>query len=988
MSNAYTDTAVALGAFLVHNQSTDSTYWFDESGNDLDGTRVNSPTWTSSGGPGVDVPGYFSFNGSNQSIDLGNPSLLNLDGVDPVTFVYWARQTVSTQPVYTQVIGKGNAPGYQVFRTGPTTDSTIMNFDLQYTSWVISTTGFFPVDTWTMFMSRWDGTELTLWKIIGGVATLAHTTVASGTSNAPNNSKFLYGAQDRTHTGESTRRFWDGDLAGVAAFPTSLSGEEMELLYVAATEGAGEVTGLTVTPGVGTATLSWSETGASENTIIYRDSVQVATVAWGIETWTSGSLPDGLYSWTIAPQGGSQSSPVVRGCMTADVYVDPVSGNNANNGTTPALAVQTINEAGTLVTTSGKTIALRGGTYDEYNSRSAQSGGSYGGAAVTTLTVAGTALARNYIKGFPGEIPILDGSSIDRVVDMGTGLASFGPMLLEIAANYWTVQGWSMEYPIVARYSAGAGFSAYDRDFVHFRNVHSHGHQGHGIYVPLSDGAVVENFATWDLYCAEYPGSSDGVNIVLARNSIVRDGVVMWPSDDGVDFIATASADGNHLVERVVVYGAGKRPNNDLTGGDSNGFKLGGNATPLNNIARNCIAVDCGVGFNSNDAGGITVEYCSALYSRNRPVFLYAPGSHVARHNLAFDWVNPSSITGTSTYNSWESTTPTPVSGDFVNLTFDTAIRSWDDFVESEYGKLTTSSLLRRAGVLEADLGFEGFDRTLSGGDAPLRVTTTGAGQASDPLVISAPPFMQEGDLILIGVYAGNASSDVTCPGFTREYRTASNGGRQTLLWKWATSSEPSTYDLDDIIGYSKTAAAIAYRGVNPTTPFEGMSQNLTSDRVAPSRTSLGANRKLIGLWSYTGAVLGAPSGMRERQASSHSTARILLADETVGSGSTGTRTATGDTTNGVWGTILLMPTGTAFTLTPNGQISVSGMVNEIAGTTNLHLSVDEETSDGDTTYIVNSEDTSAEVVFSLTGAPVDLASLLTLSIQIRARNE
>lgn len=77
-------------------------------------------------------------------------------------------------------------------------------------------------------------------------------------------------------------------------------------------------------------------------------------------------------------------------------------------------------------------------------------------------------------------------------------------------------------------------------------------------------------------------------------------------------------------------------------------------------------------------------------------------------------------------------------------------------------------------------------------------------------------------------------------------------------------------------------------------------------------------------------------------------------------------------------------------TLTPDGHVSVSGIVDQSAGTTNLHQAVDESWSspDGDTTYLVNSGRTDGNVVLSLSDTPSDFEEMETLSVRVRARVE
>lgn len=79
---------------------------------------------------------------------------------------------------------------------------------------------------------------------------------------------------------------------------------------------------------------------------------------------------------------------------------------------------------------------------------------------------------------------------------------------------------------------------------------------------------------------------------------------------------------------------------------------------------------------------------------------------------------------------------------------------------------------------------------------------------------------------------------------------------------------------------------------------------------------------------------------------------------------------------------------GEPLTLTPNAQSAVSNVVDQAAGTTNLHLAVDEgvDTSDADTTYLVNSGRTSGSVTLALTDTPSDFESMIALTVRLRAR--
>jgi hypothetical protein len=93
-----------------------------------------------------------------------------------------------------------------------------------------------------------------------------------------------------------------------------------------------------------------------------------------------------------------------------------------------------------------------------------------------------------------------------------------------------------------------------------------------------------------------------------------------------------------------------------------------------------------------------------------------------------------------------------------------------------------------------------------------------------------------------------------------------------------------------------------------------------------------------------------------------------------------------------VWGVDLYLEAGgpapVSLLLTPNGHVSASGMVDQAAGTTNLHLALDEgvATPDNDATYVVNSGNADASLSLDLSAPPGDFESLLTLGATVRLR--
>lgn len=228
--NPFVAAAQSLGAVVVHNQERDgSGDWVDESGNAFTGAAVNGPTWNASGGPGANVPGYWSFdNASEQHIDVGDDPALRFG---EHTLVWWHRNTASDAGQFAPMISKGDT-SYQVRLENLNARS--LRYDVRNgASQGYAGTGEagtpLPADEWVMFMARYDGAQVALYRIVSGSASLIDSASYSG-GVAANTSKLVYAAQDNAGT---LRRWWTGDLAGVALFDSALTVSEFESLHAA-----------------------------------------------------------------------------------------------------------------------------------------------------------------------------------------------------------------------------------------------------------------------------------------------------------------------------------------------------------------------------------------------------------------------------------------------------------------------------------------------------------------------------------------------------------------------------------------------------------------------------------------------------------------------------------------------------------------------------------------------------------------------------------
>lgn len=483
----------------------------------------------------------------------------------------------------------------------------------------------------------------------------------------------------------------------------------------AASGSVGTVFSLAAQAGNGTTTLTWSEAGNIDTVDIYRDGVLEDSVAGGTETWTSGALNDGLYTWYLVPvydsEEGTPSSSKVFGNMSGDVWVDAVNGSDSNNGSSPTLAKKTLRAAGSLVNSAGKRVVVRGGTYSEYNTKD-NGGSTYGNAPVTTYTQDGT--SENYceFRSFPGETVIIDGSSITR--PLGSGATDPNrPELFSIMGDYWLVAGWP-GYPIHIQNSAGCGFRTRLTTGAIVEYVYSHDHEGSAFNMQESDDWIVRNCAGYRVYSTVNDGeTADGVEAAGCDNCLVEDCFFAWCGDDGVDFITAT----NCTVQRTVVYRSNYFAGGTTGNGNGNGFKLAHTSNKNSgNKALNCIAFECeGIGFTFNGGGALAAQ-CTSI--GNRYGFAIGSGTddgvvsmrenisyNNSTTNMLYNGVSPA----VDAYNSWN-TPPgvTVTSGDFTTLTFNTAWRSWDEVVSAGFASLDSGSDMKGAGQSGQDLGYEG----------------------------------------------------------------------------------------------------------------------------------------------------------------------------------------------------------------------------------------------------------------------------------------
>jgi len=286
-------------------------------------------------------------------------------------------------------------------------------------------------------------------------------------------------------------------------------------------------------------------------------------------------------------------------------FVDP-NGNDSNSGDINH-PFQTIPHAVGVVV-AGDTIYLRGGTY-------AYSGSS---TAITLPSKSGSsATNRCSLIGYNGERPLLDFNAM-------TGTSADG---LKINGSYWYVKGLDCR----AAPHNGIKISGGNYNIVEFCRSYENRNSG----VQLASGASYNQIINCDSYYnfdAPTGGNADGFSPKLdVGTGNYFYGCRSWQnSDDGYDGYLRPSDDVNTTYDHCWSFKNGYLENGAASGGNGNGFKMGGYDTGQNLrhnvIYKNCLCFNNRVkGFDqNNDLGDMNLYNCTAFsngsYNYNIPL--------------------------------------------------------------------------------------------------------------------------------------------------------------------------------------------------------------------------------------------------------------------------------------------------------------------------------------------------------------------------------
>jgi pectate disaccharide-lyase len=304
--------------------------------------------------------------------------------------------------------------------------------------------------------------------------------------------------------------------------------------------------------------------------------------------------------------------------VTGAVYVAP-------NGTDGAAGTQaaptTLTSALTRISPGG-TIYLRGGTYN----------------FASTVTIAqgndGTSSARKTLSAFPGETPVLDFSA-QALASANRGLQLF--------ASFWHVFGITVQHAGDNGIYVGGSNNVIER-------VVTRANRDTGLQ--LGRIASTDTFSQWPannlvISSESYDNddatgeNADGFDAKLTtgNGNIFEYDVSHNNIDDGYDLFTKTDtgAIGPVTIEFSLSYNQGTLTNGtQASNGDKNGFKLGGDAIPVNHIVHDNVAFNNGKdGFTYNsNPGTITMSNNVSIDSVERN-FAFDAGTSVFRSNTS-----------------------------------------------------------------------------------------------------------------------------------------------------------------------------------------------------------------------------------------------------------------------------------------------------------------------------------------------------------------
>ncbi|AOZ94659.1 pectate lyase [Paenibacillus crassostreae] len=288
---------------------------------------------------------------------------------------------------------------------------------------------------------------------------------------------------------------------------------------------------------------------------------------------------------------------------------------------------------------AGKTIYLRGGTYNLASTVTIERGNN------------GTSNAPKELVAYGSEVPVLDFSA-QAFASTNRGLQLFG--------HYWIIEGLEVM-------GAGDNGIFIGGNNNRIENVETHHNRDTGVQIgryassaQFSDWPInnlVLNSYSHDNYDTDNGEDADGfaAKLTVGPGNVFDGCIAAYNVDDGWDLYSKSDtgAIGIVTIRNSIAHHNGQTSNGTSTSdSDGNGFKLGGEKIAVNHIVENNIAFQNKKhGFTYNSNPGTIRLTNNTSWDNGQSNFAFDLGTHLFTNNLSFAGSSSDKTSGTDVGN-------------------------------------------------------------------------------------------------------------------------------------------------------------------------------------------------------------------------------------------------------------------------------------------------------------------------------------------------
>ncbi|HYH01965.1 MAG TPA: right-handed parallel beta-helix repeat-containing protein, partial [Bacillota bacterium] len=378
-------------------------------------------------------------------------------------------------------------------------------------------------------------------------------------------------------------------------------------------------------------TITWSASITGITFLNSNTSVTDASGATSVNIQIPASALNSSFDVTVTYSGdathhGSSCNIYVKiiGALQPPIVVAP-NGTDNNPGT---VDLPTSLKMAILRIQPGGIIYMRGGTYI------------FSTQVTIENTNNGNASSLKKILPYGSEKPILDFSSQPYISN------EVNPRGMRMDGSYWHIQGLEIKGAADnGMYISGNHNTIELCVFHHNRDSGLQLGRYSEAYTSISQWPSYNLILNCDSYANDDPDNHEdadgfGCKLTTGYGNVFRGCFAHHNNDDGWDLFMKPETGviGPVTLEDCVAWANGYHLDGSSSPGDGNGFKLGGNGMPCDNILIRCIAVQNRVkGFWGNGNGGtMTVTNCTGYDNKDGGNFRFDKGTHIFKNNLSY----------------------------------------------------------------------------------------------------------------------------------------------------------------------------------------------------------------------------------------------------------------------------------------------------------------------------------------------------------------